>query len=76
VERISSDVATADELSTHLGVRPEGVFFRVDLLLARDATQKKLAHYLRSGTLLTVRAPLRSRRLIGLLFDPIRRWTD
>jgi hypothetical protein len=29
---------------------------------------------LQSGTLVTVRAPLRSRRIVELLFDPIRRF--
>jgi membrane fusion protein len=76
IERISQDVASADELETHLGSRFEGVYFRVDLSLPADPERAELAEYLRSGTLITVRAPLRSRRIIGLLFDPIRRWLD
>ena len=74
VDRISNDVAAAEEIETHLGQRPEGTLFRVDLSLAREQPRPELLQYLQSGTLVTVRAPLRSRRIVELLFDPIRRF--
>jgi multidrug resistance efflux pump len=76
VARISDDVATAEDLETHLGESAQGAFFRVDLLLDLDASQAELEQYLQSGTLVTVRAPLRSRRILSLMFDPIRRVLD
>ena len=67
-------MAAAEEIETHLGQRPEGTLFRVDLSLAREQPRPELLQYLQSGTLVTVRAPLRSRRIVELLFDPIRRF--
>jgi multidrug resistance efflux pump len=74
VARISNDVAAADEIETHLGQKAEGTLFRVDLSLERAQPKPELLQYLQSGTLVTVRAPLRSRRIVELLFDPIRRF--
>jgi multidrug resistance efflux pump len=77
VTRISQDIAHPEELATALGAAaPEGVWFRVALELSEDERMTRLAPYLRSGTLVTVRAPLRTRRIIALLFDPIRRWLE
>ncbi len=77
VVRISQDVADPDELTHVLGAAaPEGVWFRVALELTQDARLSRLRPYLRSGTLVSVRAPLRTRRIIALMFDPIRRWLE
>lgn len=77
VIRISQDIAEPDELTHALGAAaPEGVWFRVTLELRRDERLTRLRPYLRSGTLVTVRAPLRTRRIIALMFDPIRRWLE
>jgi hypothetical protein len=48
----------------------------VDLSIDLRARDQELAKYLESGARLTVRAKLRSRRILSLMFDPVRRLLD
>jgi hypothetical protein len=52
------------------------VHFAVELSLLTDPNTQRLTNRLGSGTLLSVRMPLRKRRIIALVFDPIRRALD
>lgn len=77
IERVSSETTSVEELRQALGeAAPAGVSFRVDLALESDEHTLGLTSKLASGSLLTVRLPLRRRRVIGLIFDPIREYLD
>lgn len=77
VVRASSEVAGAQEIERALGAAaPEGVHFAVTLELSDDAATRGLYERVSSGSLLTVRMPVRQRRVIGLVFDPVRKWLD
>jgi hypothetical protein len=55
---------------------PEGVHFAITVDLLEQSSTRSLLARLGSGSLLTVRMPVRQRRIIGLLFDPVRSWLD
>jgi hypothetical protein len=76
VSRISDDVASEAEVEAHLGPASADALFRVDMQIESGARNQKLFKFLQSGARLTVRAPLRSRRILSLMFDPIRRLLD
>ncbi len=77
IVRVSSETASAEELARALGAAaPEGVQFRVELELENDPQTARLTSALGSGSLLTVRLPLRTRSVLGLLFEPLRKWLD
>jgi multidrug resistance efflux pump len=77
IERVSSEIASRAELERALGAEaPRGASFRVELRLLRDAQTRQLTQRLSSGALVTARFALRERRLLGLLFDPLRRVLD
>jgi hypothetical protein len=77
ITRVSSEIAGQPEVEKALGAAaPPGVHFAVELVLLDDAVTQRLTSRLGSGTLLSVRMPLRKRRVIQLVFDPIRRALD
>jgi multidrug resistance efflux pump len=77
VVSVSSEIVLPAELERALGAAaPPGVHFGIELFLLEDPQTRRLTQHLGSGTLLSVRMPLRKRRLIALLFDPIREWLD
>ena len=77
VTRVSSEIASPKEVERALGAAaPEGVHFAIELALLTDPITQRLTNRLGSGTMLSVRMPLRKRRIIALLFDPIRRVLD
>jgi multidrug resistance efflux pump len=77
VTRVSSEIASPKEVERALGAAaPEGVHFAIELSLLADPNTQRLTNRLGSGTLLSVRMPLRKRRIIALVFDPIRRALD
>lgn len=74
VRRIATDLAVAAEIRDALGegAATEGAFVRVELTLNDDEQTKKLVKYLRSGSMLSIRYPLRKRRAIAVLFEPLQ----
>jgi HlyD family secretion protein len=77
ITRISSETASLEEMRQALGAAsPPGVHFRIDLELGADPQTTRLTASLGSGSLLTVRLPLRERRVISLVFEPIKKWLD
>lgn len=76
VVRISGDLASADELAAVFGAEAATVGPHVRVELAVVGGDPDVVDQLASGALFSVRVRLRERRLIGLLFDPIRRWLD
>jgi multidrug resistance efflux pump len=74
VVRVSSDVATPEELAEVVGAGATGPLVRVELELEPDATFERIRNRLRSGERLTARLTTRERRLIALLFDFLRQW--
>lgn len=77
IVRVSSEIASQAEIERALGAAaPLGVHFGVELLLSDDPKSVRLTQRVGSGTLVTVRMPLRKRRVVALLFDPIRKWLD
>jgi multidrug resistance efflux pump len=77
VTRIASDLATTAELRDVLGdAKVEGPSYRVELALEDGAVVQKLDRLLRPGSLVTARFVLRTRRLVTLLFEPLKRFFD
>jgi len=77
VVRVSSEVAGTPEIERALGAAaPEGVHFAVALELRDDTATRALYERVASGSLVTVRMPVRQRRIISLVFDPVRKWLD
>lgn len=76
VVRVSQELASNAEIEEALGDEPEvrEPVFRVEMELADDVTSAKVAPYLRSGSLVVVRATLRERRIITVLLEPLLRW--
>jgi multidrug resistance efflux pump len=74
VSAISSGFASGDEVVSVLNdpKRVEELSYRVDIRLDDDPKTRQLLSKLRSGTLVTVQLVTRSRRIITLLFDPLR----
>lgn len=77
VLRVSSEVAARTELEHALGAAaPEGVWFSVSVELLDEPRTEALIARLGSGSLVTVRTPVRRRRILALVFDPVRKWLD
>ena len=78
VKRIGSDLADGAEMQSALGedVAPRGPHFRVELTLLDSPYTERALPYLRPGTLVTARVALRERRILGLAFDPLRKWVE
>jgi hypothetical protein len=77
VVRVSTEVASVAELERALGAAaPQGVHFASTLEMDNDEQTRRLLAKVGSGTLLSVRVPVRRRRIITLIFDPVRRWLD
>lgn len=77
VLRVSSEVAARTELEQALGsATPEGVWFSVSVELLDEPRTGALVARLGSGSLVTVRLPVRRRRILALVFDPVRKWLD
>jgi multidrug resistance efflux pump len=74
VSRVSQELALQREVVSALGENATPAdLIRVELSVVDSPESRRLAKYLRSGTLASVRLRLRERRVIELLFDPIRR---
>lgn len=77
VVRASSELATRDELAQALGAgAPEGVWFSVSLQLLEEPRTEALLAKLGSGSMVTVRLPVRRRRILSLALDPVRKWLN
>lgn len=76
VERVSQDLASTYEIHDAFGdaVQVPGATFRVELSIDDDDASKRLAEQLRPGMLADVRYTLRSRTVITLVLDPLRKW--
>jgi hemolysin D len=78
ITRIATDISSNAEVREILGEKTDLVepVYRVELSLEDDGNYQRLAHYVRPGSLLTVRCTLRKRRLVALLLPFLRRWLD
>lgn len=78
IVRVGQRIASASELQRlgQNGFAIAGALYRVDLELADGPERARLAEYLRNGGLVTARFSLRKRRILSLLFDPLRRWFE
>jgi len=78
VTEVADEMADRAELLDTLGQVDDSMahVHRVDLVLEADARSRSLQSRLRSGALLSARFALRERRLLALLFDPLRRWLE
>ncbi len=74
VVRIAGDLATQSEIAEALGdTKMPGPTYRIELHLDDNDAVQRLDKLLRPGSLVTARFVLRKRRLITLLFEPLRR---
>lgn len=77
VERVATELATRAELEATLGESaPLGRFVRVELSLANGREHGDVLSMVGSGAMVQARLPLRERRILALLFDPIREWLE
>lgn len=76
VVRISRDVATNEEVIATLGESIRGTQVRVELELVESEQTESLRAHLRSGERVLTRLHRRDRRVLGLLFDFLKDWTD
>ena len=75
VTRIASDLASPTEIGEALGDAKLGEpVFRVELTLEASESLSRLEQLLRPGSLVTARFALRKRRIITVLFEPLRRF--
>jgi membrane fusion protein (multidrug efflux system) len=75
VTRVAGELADAAELKAALGdAAPQGAHVRVELGLVPGAATDRIRAYLRPGTLVTARIALRDRRLLSIVFEPVRKW--
>jgi multidrug resistance efflux pump len=74
VTRISTDIAQPEEIASAFGEALAGSFVRVELTLVEDGVQAKMAPHIRSGERVTVRLHRREQRVIGLVFEFVRKW--
>ncbi|HEX5657860.1 MAG TPA: HlyD family efflux transporter periplasmic adaptor subunit, partial [Polyangiales bacterium] len=73
VTRVGGELAEDGELKAALGeAAPHGPHVAVELALATQPA--RVAALLRPGTLVTARIALRERRLLAIVFEPLRRW--
>jgi len=77
VVRVGGELADASELAAALGdVAPKGPHVRVDLELDDTPETRKVRPFLRAGTVITARITLRDRRLLAIVFEPLRKWLE
>lgn len=77
VARVAKEVAPPAEVQRYLGEDGlRGAYVRVDLMLTDAGLPESVRKHLESGAKLTARVPLRKRRFLSLVFDPVRRWLD
>jgi multidrug efflux pump subunit AcrA (membrane-fusion protein) len=76
--RVANSFASPEEIVDGLGnqVSLQEASYRVEIALDHDPHTSRLLAKLRAGTLLTVRVALRERRIISLIFDPLRRYLE
>ncbi len=73
VSRLGGDLATTAETHEALGEQaPKDALYRVELTLDPEQTSARLRGLVRPGSLVTVRLPLRKRRVAAILFEPVR----
>jgi multidrug resistance efflux pump len=76
VTRVSTDIAKPQEMVNQFGEAAPGSFVRVELELAPETEQAKMAPHLRSGERVLVRLHRRERRIISLMFEFVRTWLE
>jgi multidrug resistance efflux pump len=77
VEQVSDYLATQEELQRMFGDESyRGPVVRVALELLVGGANDRLARQLASGSMVTARIPVRERRIISLVLDPLRKWLD
>jgi multidrug resistance efflux pump len=78
VTRVGSGFASAVEIRSILGESAaiDELSYRVDIELDRDEHTRDLLEKLHAGTLVTARVAVRSRRIITLIFDPLRAYFE
>ncbi|MFM2416181.1 MAG: hypothetical protein RL385_904 [Pseudomonadota bacterium] len=75
VSRVAGELADAAELKAALGdAAPPGAHVRIELTLVPGDETSKILPYVRPGTLVTARIALRDRRLLSIVFEPVRKW--
>ncbi len=75
VTRIASDLASPSEIVEAMGdTKLSEPVFRVELTLEPGENLTRLEQLLRPGSLVTARFALRKRRIITVLFEPLRRF--
>jgi multidrug resistance efflux pump len=78
IARVGREIAQKQEIGRVIGAVSEGeaALVRVELDLVDCEQFRRLRPYLRRGTLMTARIDLRARRIISLVFEPVRRWLE
>lgn len=78
VARVAADLAPPYEVKEALGEESSlaAPVYRVELALEQDGRARSLAARLRPGMLVQTRFTLRTRRLIGMVLDPLRRFVE
>ena len=78
VTKVSSEIASERDLSDTLGdhVKLQEPMYRIDVALADDASYRAMSARLRPESLASVRFTLRQRRVLSVLFEPLRRWLE
>jgi multidrug resistance efflux pump len=75
VTRIASDLASPSEIAEAMpDAKLEEPVFRVELTLEPSENLTRLEQLLRPGSLVTARFALRHRRIITVIFEPLRRF--
>lgn len=74
VTRVSTDVATREEVANLLGISMSEPVIRVELRLLPSLSLEKAKGRLRPGERVTARINTRKRRIITLFFDFLRKW--
>jgi multidrug resistance efflux pump len=74
VSRLGGDLATVAETREALGEQAptKDALYRVELTLDAQQASTRLQGLVRPGSLVTVRLPLRKRRVAAILFEPVR----
>jgi multidrug resistance efflux pump len=79
VTRVSSEMASERDLRDTLGDQVKLLqepMYRVDVTLDEDAVYSRFGSRLRPESLANVRFTLRTRRVITVLFEPLKRWLN
>jgi multidrug resistance efflux pump len=77
VARVGGELAEASEIVQSLGEGAlTGPHVRVELELQDAPETERVKQFMRAGTLVTARIALRDRRLLAIVFEPVRRWLE